>query len=120
MAQKNIYSAEWNELPSASYTLYNIGFGTSFVTRKTKRTMVSLYVNCTNLFDLAYVDHTSRPQYFWAYNGSYAGLANNGVTSAVVTQPSQGIYNMGRNAGIKLIFPFGRHKASETEMRGID
>jgi hypothetical protein len=79
-----------------------------------------MFINCTNLMNLAYVDHTSRPQYFWAYNGAYAGLANNGLTSAIVTQPSQGIYNMGRNVGIKLIFPFGSHKVSDTELQGID
>lgn len=119
-AQNNIYSADWNELPSIAYTLYNVGVGTNFVNRKTHRTVASLFINCTNLMNLAYVDHTSRPQYFWAYNGAYAGLTNNGVTSAVVTQQSQGIYNMGRNVGIKLIYPFGGHKVSETEMKGID
>ena len=119
-AQKNIYSADWNELPSMAYTLYNAGIGTNFVNKKTHRTIASLFINCTNLMNLAYVDHTSRAQYFWSYNGTYAGLTNNGVTSAIVTQQSQGIYNMGRNLGIKLIYPFGGHKVSDTEMQGID
>jgi iron complex outermembrane receptor protein len=119
-AQNNIYSADWNELPSIAYTLYNAGIGTNFVSKKSHRTVASLFINCTNLMNLAYVDHTSRPQYFWAYNGAYAGLANNGLTSAIVTQPSQGIYNMGRNVGIKLIFPFGSHKVSDTELQGTD
>jgi iron complex outermembrane receptor protein len=119
-AQNNIYSANYNELPSFAYTLYNAGIGTNFVNKKTHRTVASLFINCTNLTNLAYVDHTSRLQYFWAYNGAYAGLTNNGVTAATVTQQSQGIYNMGRNIGFKLIYPFGGHKVSETEMNGID
>ena len=105
-AQNNIYSALYNELPSEAYTLYNIGIGTNFVDPKSKRVICSLYINCTNLFNLAYIDHTSREQYFWAYN-SVNNPTNFGATAAVVTQPSQGIYNMGRNVGFKVIFPFG-------------
>jgi iron complex outermembrane receptor protein len=52
----------------------------------------------TNLTNIAYVDHTSRPQYFLSYNG---------LTPVVVTQQSQGIYNMGRNVGFKLVIPIG-------------
>jgi len=119
-AQKNIYSADWNELASSAYTIYNMGIGTNFVKKRTKHKIASLFINCTNLMNLAYADHTSRAQYFWAYNGTYAGLTNNGLTSAIVTKPSQGIYNMGRNVGIKLIIPFGGHKVSEKELHGLE
>lgn len=102
--QHNIYSAYWTELPSYAYTLYNMGIGTNFVKRKNQRVVCSLIINCTNLTNIAYVDHTSRPQYFWAYNG--VNDPNNfGRTPAIVTKQSQGIYNMGRNVGLKLIFP---------------
>lgn len=114
-AQNNIYSALWNELPSYAYTLYNAGIGTNFINRKTGKVICSFYINCTNLMNLAYMDHTSREQYFWAYNGAYAGQANYGVTPATVTRLSEGIYNMGRNVGFKLIFPIGGHKVSDTE-----
>jgi len=97
-AQNNVYSANWTELPSVPYTLYNMGIGTDFVNPKTSKLICSFYINCTNLTNLAYVDHTSRPQYFLSYNG---------ITPVVVTQQSQGIYNMGRNVGFKLIFPIG-------------
>jgi iron complex outermembrane receptor protein len=105
-AQNNIYSALYNELPSEAYTLYNAGIGTNFVDPKSKRVVCSLFINCTNLFNLAYIDHTSREQYFWAYN-SVNNPTNFGATAAVVTQRTQGIYNMGRNVGFKVIFPFG-------------
>jgi iron complex outermembrane receptor protein len=104
--QNDIYSAFWTELPSYAYTLYNTGIGTSFVNRKTKRVLCSLILNCTNLMNIAYIDHTSRPQYFWSYNG-VNDPANFGHTPAVVTRQSEGIYNMGRNIGFKLIFPIG-------------
>jgi len=105
-AQKEIYSAFWTELPSYAYTLYNLGIGTNIVNRKTKRVLCSLIVNCTNLMNIAYVDHTSRTQYFWSYNG-VNDPTNFGHTPAIVTRQSEGIYNMGRNVGFKLIFPLG-------------
>jgi iron complex outermembrane receptor protein len=105
-AQNDIYSALYNELPSSPYTLFNTGVGTNFVSRKSKRVLCTVLINCTNLFDIAYIDHLSREQYFWAYN-SVSNPTNFGATAAVVTKPSEGIYNMGRNIGFKLIIPIG-------------
>jgi len=109
-AQNNIYSAYYSEVPSLDYTLFNAGIGTNFVNRKTGKTICSAYINCTNLLNIAYADHLNLAQYFLATNG-------NPVT---VTQQGQGIDNMGRNVGIKLICPFGGHKVSETEMHGVE
>ena len=103
-AQNNIYSAAFTELPSLAYTLIDAGFGTSFYNRRTSRVICSLYINANNLMNIAYVDHTSRTQYFWTYN-STVNPTNYGVNSAIVTKQSQGIYNMGRNIGFKLVFP---------------
>ncbi len=105
-AQNDIYSAQYTELPSFAYTLFNAGIGTNFVGKKTKRTLCSLFINCTNLMNIAYVDHTARTQYFWAYNGAN-DPTNFGRVPAIVTQQSEGIYNMGRNIGFKLIIPIG-------------
>jgi iron complex outermembrane receptor protein len=96
-AQNNVYSAFYTELPSAQYTIFNVGIGTNFVNPKTGKTICALYVNCTNLTNVAYADHLNLAQYFLAYNG----------TPATVTRQSQGIYNLGRNISFKLIFPFG-------------
>lgn len=104
-AQNNIYSAMFTELPSKAYTLLNAGIGTSFVSKKTHQVICSLYINCTNLTNLAYVNHLSHSGYFLAYN----------ATPVVITNQSQGIYNMGRNVGFKVLFPFGGHKISDTE-----
>lgn len=103
-AQNNIYSAFYTELPSAEYTIFNAGLGTNLVNPKTGRTICSVYVNCTNLTNLAYADHLNLAQYFLAYNG----------TPVKVTQQNQGIYNMGRNLSFKLIFPFGDYSHKTT------
>ena len=98
-AQNNIYSALYTEIPSAQYTLFNAGLGTSFVNPKTGRVICAFYANCTNLTNVAYADHLNLAQYF---------LANNGNVTTV-TKQSQGVYNMGRSISFKLIFPFGSY-----------
>lgn len=100
--QNNIYSAFYTELPSKAYSLYNAGIGTDFVNPETGKVICSLYVNCTNLLNLAYAGHLNLAQYFLSYNGN----------TATVTDPSQGIYNMGRNVGIKVLFPIGSSNVS--------
>jgi iron complex outermembrane receptor protein len=96
-AQNNVYSAFYTELPSAQYTIFNAGVGTNIVNPKSGKTICAVYVNCTNLTNVAYADHLNLAQYFLAYNG----------TPATVTRQNQGIYNMGRNISFKLVFPFG-------------
>ncbi|MDF2434921.1 MAG: iron complex outerrane recepter protein, partial [Mucilaginibacter sp.] len=96
-AQSNVYSAFYTELPSAQYTIFNAGVGTSIVNPKTGKMVCAIYVNCTNLTNVGYADHLNLAQYFLAYNS----------TPATVTKHSQGIYNMGRNISFKLVFPFG-------------
>ena len=96
-AQNNVYSAFYTETPSAQYTIFNAGVGTSFVSPKSGKVICAMYINCTNLTSVAYADHLNLAQYFLANNGS----------SVTVTKQSQGIYNMGRNISFKLIFPFG-------------
>ena len=99
-AQNNIYSAFYTELPAAQYTVLNAGLGTGIINPKTGKTICSVYVNCTNLTNVAYADHLNLAQYFLAYNG----------TPVTVTRQNQGIYNMGRNINFKLIIPFGSDK----------
>ncbi len=101
-AQNNIYSALYSEIPSLAYTVFNTGVGTNLVNPKTGRVICSFYINCTNLLSIAYADHLNLAQYFLAYNG-------NPVT---VAQQGQGIDNMGRNVGFKLLFPFGGNHSS--------
>jgi iron complex outermembrane receptor protein len=46
-------------------------------------------------------------QYFHSINGQIV----------TVTRQNQGIYNMGRNVGFKLIFPIGAHKTAAEESK---
>jgi iron complex outermembrane receptor protein len=116
--QDHIYSALYNELPSLGYTLFNAGVGVNFVNPSTKRVICSLLIHGTNIMNISYIDHLSRPQYFWAYN-SVENPTNFGSQAAVVTNRNQGIFNMGRNIAFKVIFPFGGHVISGTEMQGM-
>jgi iron complex outermembrane receptor protein len=75
------------------------------VNPSSKHIVCSFLINCTNLFNIAYLDHLSHNQYFLAYNGG---------TIATVTKQSQGIYNMGRNIGLKLIVPFNIVNSKQT------
>lgn len=95
--QNNIYSALYTEVPSAAYTLFNAGVGTNFVNPRTGRVVCSLYINCSNLTNVAYADHLNLAQYFLSENGNLV----------TVTQQRQGIYNMGRDVSFKVVFPFG-------------
>lgn len=97
-AQNNVYSAFYTELPAAQYTIFNAGLGANLVNPKSGKTVCAVYINCTNLTNVAYADHLNLAQYFLAYNG----------TPVTVTRQNQGIYNMGRNISFKLIFPFGK------------
>lgn len=97
LAQNNIYRALYTEVPSAAYTLFNAGLGTDLVNR-TGKTVCSFYFNCTNLTNIAYADHLNLAQYFYAQNGN----------TVTVTRQRQGIFNMGRDFAVKVIFPFGR------------
>jgi iron complex outermembrane recepter protein len=77
--------------------LFNTGIGMNFVNPVDRHVVCTFLINCTNLFNIAYVDHLSHNQYFLAYDGG---------TIATVTKQSQGIYNTGRNIGLKLVVPF--------------
>ncbi|HXB34533.1 MAG TPA: TonB-dependent receptor [Puia sp.] len=97
--QNNIYSAVYTEVPAAAYTLIDAGLGTQFVNRKSGSVICSFYLNCTNLTNIAYADHLNLAQYFYSLNGSLVTVANQ----------RQGVFNMGRDFTLKVIFPFGSH-----------
>jgi iron complex outermembrane receptor protein len=86
--QDRIYYQFGNETETPGYTLVNAGFGTDIFTGKRK--LCSLILAGTNLMDVAYQSHMSRLKY----------TDTNNVTGRV------GVFNMGRNLSVKLIFPF--------------
>jgi iron complex outermembrane recepter protein len=85
--QTNIYSAYNTETTTNAYTLINAGMGTEVIWKK--HTLFSVFVNGTNLADVAYQSHLSRLKY----------APENVVTGRM------GVFNMGRNISFKLVVP---------------
>lgn len=89
-AQNRAYIAYGTETPTAGYTLFNAGIGGTFADKRGK-TIVNVYLMGDNLFNVAYYDHLSRLKYFYF--------------SPTDSNPTHGLYNMGRNISFKLDFP---------------
>ncbi|MCC6251905.1 MAG: TonB-dependent receptor [Bacteroidia bacterium] len=87
-SQQRYFKAYQTETATQGYTIINLGVGTDIVRKSS--TLFSIYLNMINLTDIAYQSHLSRLKY----------LDINQVTSR------HGVFNMGRNFTLKLIFPF--------------
>jgi iron complex outermembrane recepter protein len=88
--QNRVYLANNTETPTPGYTLLNAGIGTD-ITNRSGKVLINVGVFGNNLLDVAYQDHLSRLKYFEPYPNDPRGHS--------------GIYNMGRNAGIKISVP---------------
>jgi len=69
------------------YLLFNLGLGGDVYSKG--KTLCSIYINCTNLFNTPYIDYMSR----FKYNPV------NYTTGRV------GVFNMGRNISFKMVVP---------------
>ncbi|WP_212001261.1 TonB-dependent receptor [Chitinophaga sp. HK235] len=90
-AQSHFYGVDNTETYTAGYTLINFGAGTGFSNKKGK-TVLELFLQLDNVFDVAYQANMNRLKYFEYYSASPNGR--------------YGIYNMGRNFSAKVIVPF--------------
>jgi iron complex outermembrane recepter protein len=90
--QDRVYLADNTETPTPGYVLFEAGIGGD-VNSKDGRVICSIHLGITNIFDKAYQSHLSRLKYFEPYPLNKTGR--------------DGIYDMGRNIGIKVIFPIG-------------
>jgi iron complex outermembrane receptor protein len=90
--QDRVYLTDNTETPTPGYTLFDAGIGGD-VTKKNGKTICSIHLGVSNIFDIAYQSHLSRLKYFEPYPGNTTGRS--------------GIYDMGRNISIKAIFPIG-------------
>ena len=77
LKQNNVYRLNDTETPTPSYTLFNVVTGTDFLIHGKR--FASLHLSVNNLFNRAYQNHLSRLK-------------------------EGGIYNMGRNIAMKVIF----------------
>jgi iron complex outermembrane receptor protein len=86
-AQNNIFKAYQTETKTNGYSLINAGLGADI--QRKNETLLSIYINANNITDVAYQSHLSRLKYA-PINYSTGNM---------------GIYNMGRNISLKIIFP---------------
>jgi iron complex outermembrane receptor protein len=88
--QNRVYLADNTETPTPGYTLFDAGIGGD-ITKKNGKTICSLHLAVSNMFDVAYQSHLSRLKYFEPYPNNTTGRS--------------GIYDMGRNISFKLLIP---------------
>lgn len=86
--QNQVFTAFQTETETPGYLLLNLGMGSEFYNKKNKQ-IFALYFTASNLTDVAYQNHLSRLKY----------AAENLATGR------KGVFNMGRNFGIKLNIP---------------
>lgn len=87
--QHRFYAVDNTETATPAYTLVNLGTGISWQNKKGKDQW-QLCINANNLFNIAYQSHQNRLKYFEYFQASPNGRS--------------GIYNMGRNIAVKLLF----------------
>ncbi|MDE5986160.1 MAG: TonB-dependent receptor [Prevotella sp.] len=85
--QNHIYEVNDTETPTPSYVLFNASAGTDIIWHGHK--LCSVCFTADNIFNQTYQNHLSRLK--------YADI--NTVTG------KRGVFNMGRNIGIKILFP---------------
>jgi iron complex outermembrane receptor protein len=89
-SQNRVYLAYGTETPTPGYTLFNASLGTDITNQKGKA-LFNVAIFGDNLANTAYQSHMSRLKYFEQYPTDPRGRT--------------GIYNMGRNIGIRLSVP---------------
>ena len=87
LRQNHIYKVNDTETVTPSYTLFNASAGTNIMHRGRK--LFSVYLTAGNLFNRGDQNHLSRLKY---------------ADMNVVTGRT-GVYNMGRNFGVKVFVP---------------
>lgn len=88
--QNHVMTAGGTETPTPAYTLVNLSVGTDIHLRGGRK-LCSVGITATNLLNTAYQSHLSRLKY----------------ADTFPLTGRHGINNIGRNIGIKLLFPLG-------------
>jgi iron complex outermembrane receptor protein len=89
--QDKFYALDDTETFTKGYTLFNAGVGSS-IKSKSGKTRCDIFIQCDNIFNIAYQSNLNRLKYFEYYSASPDGRS--------------GIYNMGRNFSFKVVLPF--------------
>ncbi|MFM7022186.1 MAG: TonB-dependent receptor domain-containing protein [Flavobacteriales bacterium] len=88
--QNRVFSAYGTETPTPGYTLVDLGLGGKVLNKK-ETTIFTFNINVSNLTDVAYQSNMSRLKYMDSLPVNWTGRS--------------GIYSMGRNISVKVIFP---------------
>jgi iron complex outermembrane recepter protein len=88
--QDRAYLADNTETQTPGYTLFDAGVGGD-INKKSGKTLCHIHLAVSNIFNIAYQSHLSRLKYFESYPNNTSG--------------HYGIYDMGRNISVKVIFP---------------
>ena len=101
--QNEAFTGYNTETATGDYWIVNASVGTDVVNKG--KILFSIHFSGMNLGDVAYQNHLSRLKYF--------------LYSASDTNPTHGIYNMGRNVSLKLDFPldFSLKKGEEAVIK---
>jgi len=91
-AQNRFFAAYGTETYTAGYNLLSAGIGGNLMDSKGRK-VVELFIEGTNLANVAYQSNMSRLKYF-----------DNANPGPAVSMP--GIFNMGRNISFKVVVPF--------------
>ena len=89
--QNQFYAVDGAETATAGYVLLGLGAGTTLRTRA-GREAVQVFLQVDNVLNTAYQAHLNRLKYFEYYAASPSGQT--------------GIFNPGRNVGLKVVVPF--------------
>jgi iron complex outermembrane receptor protein len=89
-AQNHFYALDNTETATPGYTLWNVGCGSGFKSKKGKM-VLDVFLQVDNLLDKAYQSNLNRLKYFEYYQATPKGRS--------------GIYNIGRNISLKMIVP---------------
>jgi len=89
--QNKFYALDDTETFTRGYTLFNTGVG-SALKSKSGKSILDIFVQVDNIFNVAYQSHLNRLKYFEYYQSTPNGKS--------------GIYNMGRNMSFKIVVPF--------------
>lgn len=90
-AQNKFYGVDNTETATPGYSLFGVGCGAT-VNNGKEKPLLQVFFQVENLFNAAYQSNLNRLKYFEYYTASPNGRS--------------GIYNMGRNASMKVIIPF--------------
>lgn len=93
--QERVFLENGTETPTPAYSLWSSAMGASVRRKRDAGTLLTFYLVVNNILDTGYQDHLNRLKY----------APENPATGR------RGVFNMGRNVSVKVVFPFSFREA---------